>query len=265
MIRLAIAAMVAALVVPGCGGRSGDVDAYRELTPRSAPVLFVNGQSNATGLDMPEASLYSSPSILSRDASGWVPARAELAGYRPAGIGAWAGRVMRTRISESGGIGYVDNLGWPSAPIAYFLPDSPDAGGLHGEPDPDRRNNYRIARDTWTESGVEPTVIAWSQGEADIGTSEEDYASALAALTAAWIRDYPALERIVVIRTAEKACGVDTSAVRAAQKAVVEREDFPIDLVDVDDLTGDPSVHTGCHYTLAGYDRIADRVLDHLD
>lgn len=269
MTRDGLRMLVAGCALSACDGEVL-VSTSEETSPNAVPSvavvhLFVNGQSNATGLDMPEASLYDSPHTLTRDETGWVPARAGLSGWRAAGIGAWAGRVMSVRGAAPDAPSYVDNVGWPGKSIAYFLPDSDEVGGLHGRKDPAMRNNYRIARDTWTEAGVEPTVLAWSQGESDFAMTPSEYEEALSSLLVAWRQDYPALERIVIIRTAEKACGADTTSVRAAQSAVVEAAGPQVVLVDVDDLTGDPSHHTGCHYTFSGYERLADRVLDALD
>jgi len=232
--------------------------------PTAMPVLFVNGQSNATALELPEATIYNGRDLLTWSHDGWVPARAERAGHRPLGIGAWAGRVMRSLLLAGGEVARVDNFGWPGKSIAYFLPNSTSVALIEGDYDPAMRNQYRVARDTWTASGVEPTLLVWSQGEADADTSSMLHFNELSSLLAAWWLDYPKLERVLLIKTAANACGRDTSGVRAAQELVAARDPRVV-LVNVDDLTKVAEYHTGCHYTLAGYERIADHVLVHLE
>lgn len=224
-----------------------------------APVLFVHGQSNATALEFPAASVYNGPDLLTWEAGAWVPARSELAGHMPGGVGVLAGRLMRALLGESLAVGRIDNHGWPGKALAYFLPESSDVALVNGDYDPDGRNIYRVARDTWTASGIEPTLLLWSQGEADADVPATVYAHELRTLIDAWWRDYPRLTRIVIVQTAAGACGRNTAGVRAAQSAAVA-SDPRVRLVVVDDFTGDPAYHTGCHYTLAGYERIADWV-----
>lgn len=229
----------------------------------AVPVLYVNGQSNATVGKQPAASVYNGDDLLTWSGGTWVPARADQGVEEALGIGAWAGRVMRTSLSSVGGVGRADNFGHPGAPIAYFLPQSTDIALAVGVYDVAKRNNYKLARDTWTASGVEPTVLAWAQGEADGGASKDQHFSALSTLVDAWWEDYPKLERVLLIKTAEGACGADVTGVRAAEMAQAAA-DARVVLIDLDDLTKEPAYHNGCHYTLAGYEQLADRILGRL-
>ncbi|MBM4373483.1 MAG: hypothetical protein FJ095_00245 [Deltaproteobacteria bacterium] len=226
----------------------------------SDSVLFVNGQSNATTFEFPEAGIYDSADLLTWEGEGWVTAKVGLPGHVGAGVGALAGRTMRGILGSSEVPGRVDNHGWPGQALSYFLPASSDVAMVAGDVDSSGRNNYRLARDSWTASGAEPTVVLWAQGEADGEASAAEYGASLETLVAAWWHDYPKLERIVIVQTAEGACGRRTDGVRAAQ-ATVAAVDPRVRLVLVDDLTRDPAYHDGCHYTLAGYERLADRAV----
>jgi hypothetical protein len=238
----------------------GDGGAGGTAAPSSDPVLFVNGQSNATTREFPEASVYDGPDLLTWTGVDWGAAQAGIAGHVGQGVGVLAGRAMRGIVGGAEVAGRVDNHGWPGQALSYFLPDSLEVAMVAGDVDPLGRNNYRLARDSWTASGVEPTVLLWVQGEANGGDSAEDYGANLESLLAAWWRDYPKLEHIVIVQTAEGACGAKTSGVRTAQASAAAK-DPRIRLVFVDDLTNDPTHSNGCHYTLAGYECLADRVV----
>ncbi len=223
------------------------------------PIVFVNGQSNATAGYWASAAVYNGPDLVTWDGAKWATAFADLGGDNVLGTGPWAGRLTRS-LMKGGDTGRVQNLGWPGKAIAYFLPTSLDVAIINGTLDAMNRNNYAVARAMWTDAGYEPHLIGWAQGEADGGRSKTAYHADLTALIAAWTKDFPALERVLLLKTAASACGADTSGVRAAQEQVAS-ENALVSLVSADDLTGVALYHGGCHYTLSGYDLIADRML----
>ena len=239
-----------------CGG--GMVHKWKEQ-----PVIYVSGQSNATGGWFPAAGVYNSQYITTWDPTDekWKIAKAELGGDYYFGMGSWAGRLSRKLLDlsiVSSSTLKIKNHGWPGMSLSYFLPDSKE---------PSKRNavlnDYTQARTSWTKSGYEPNVICWAQGEQDSLTPKDTYYAGLKSLVDAWHVDYPKVEVIVMVKTADGACNGNTSKVREVQEQIAQ--EYPeISLINLDDLTKNPKYHDGCHYTLEGYEIMADRILDKL-
>jgi len=230
---------------------------------KQQPVIYVSGQSNATGGWWPLAGVYNSQNILTWDQTDekWKIAKAELGGEYEFGIGSWAGRLSRKLLDlsiVSSPTIRIKNHGWPGMNLSYFLPNSNEPSKRNPS-----KNDYAQAKNSWTTSGYEPNVICWAQGEAAALTSKETYYAGLKSLVDAWQIDYPKLEIIVMVKTAEGACGVNTNKVREVQEQI-SKEYSEISLINLDDLTKNATYHDGCHYTLEGYEIMADRILNKL-
>ena len=188
-------------------------------------------------------------------------AKAELGGEYYFGMGPWAGRLSRKLLDMSivsSTTLKIKNHGWPAMSLSYFLPDSKEPSKRNAA-----LNDYIQARTSWTKSGSEPNVICWSQGEQDAGTPKDTYYKGLKSLVDAWHVDYPKVEVIIMVKTAEGACSGNSNKVREVQEQIAQ--EYPeISLVNLDDLTKNPKYHDGCHYTLEGYEIMADRILDKL-
>jgi hypothetical protein len=66
-----------------------------------------------------------------------------------------------------------------------------------------------------------------------------------------------------MVKTAEGACNGNAINVREVQEQIAQ--EYPdISLINLDDLTKNPKFHDGCHYTLEGYEILADRMLETL-
>jgi len=230
---------------------------------KQQPVIYVSGQSNATGGWLPLAGVYNSQNILTWDQTDekWKIAKAELGGEYEFGIGSWAGRLSRKLLDlsiVSSPTIRIKNHGWPGMNLNYFLPNSNEPSKRNPS-----KNDYTEAKNSWTMSGYEPNVICWAQGEADALTSKEAYYAGLKSLVDAWQIDYPKLEIIVMVKTAADACGANTNKVREVQEQI-SKEYSEISLINLDDLTKNVTYHDGCHYTLEGYEIMADRILNKL-
>jgi len=232
-------------------------------TWKQQPVIYVSGQSNATGGWWPPASVYNSQNILTWDPKDekWKIAKAEFGGDYTFGIGPWAGRLSHKLLDlsiVSSPTIRIKNHGWPGMSLSYFLPNSNEPSKRNPS-----KNDYTQAKISWTASGYEPNVICWAQGEADASTSQATYYTGLKSLVDAWQIDYPKLEIIVMVKTAEGACGPNTNTVREVQEQI--SKEYPeISLINLDDLTKNATYHDGCHYTLEGYEIMADRILNKL-
>jgi len=230
---------------------------------KQQPVIYVSGQSNATGGWWPPASVYNSQNILTWDPKDekWKIAKAELGGDYTFGIGPWAGRLSHKLLDlsiVSSPTIRIKNHGWPGMSLSYFLPDSNEPSKRNPT-----KNDYTQAKNSWTASGYEPNVICWAQGENDAATPKATYYTGLKSLVDAWQIDYPKLEIIVMVKTAEGACGANTNKVREVQEQV-SKEYSEISVINLDDLTKNATYHDGCHYTLEGYEIMADRILNKL-
>ena len=218
--------------------------------------ILVDGQSNALGsvyyANMDKPCLESGvegQDLLSWSGSALVPADGNGQGkiyYTDQSIGLWAAHFGRALI-EHGWRAAIINRSVAGKPISYFLPG--DMSGHYAE----------VLLDVQS-SKVVPRALVWSQGEADgtLMTSQAAYQSMFATLHKNWLHDFPGIDYFVVIKTAAGACGADTTTVRAAQDDFAHTFD-DVTIVDVDDLTGDKTYHTGCHYTYAGYKVFAAR------
>ena len=237
-----------------CGG--GMVHKWKEQ-----PVIYVSGQSNATGGWFPAAGVYNSQYITTWDPTDekWKIAKAELGGDYYFGMGSWAGRLSRKLLDMSivsSSTLKIKNHGWPGMSLSYFLPDSKEPSKRNAA-----LNDYTQARTSWTKSDYEPNVICWAQGEQYALTPKDTYYTGLKSLIDAWHVDYPKVEVIVMVKTAEGACNGNTNSVREVQEQI--SQEYPeISLINLDDLTKNPKYHDGCHYTLEGYEIMADRILD---
>ncbi len=237
---------------------------------------MIDGQSNAA-VALPPSIQYVSVDLLTWDGKAWVQGYPHVVAYEPQGLGSMGGHVTRS-LMQGDGIGRAINTAEGGQEIGHFLPSSSEVAFIYDTtPDPHGRNNYELTRDFWTDSGIEPRVICWSQGESDPGRTQEDQQADLEALIGAWWTDYPELERIVIVQTAQASpqpgvCTLSSEGVRAAEQAVAKRTNG-VFLVTVDDLTvlpasgsyDDSPTFDGCHYKFPGYEAIAERILAALD
>ena len=240
----------------GCG--NGVVHKWKEQ-----PVIYVSGQSNATGGWYPPAGVYNTQNVTTWDHTDekWKMAKAELGGDYSFGIGSWAGRLSSKLLDLSVVTSKtlkIKNHGWPGKSLSYFLPDSQEPSKRNAA-----QNDYNQARTSWTKSGSEPNIICWAQGEQDTLTPKDTYYKTLKSLVDAWHVDYHEVEVIIMVKTAEGACNGNTINVREVQEQIAQ--EYPdISLINLDDLTKNPKFHDGCHYTLEGYEILADRILETL-
>jgi hypothetical protein len=96
-------------------------------------------------------------------------------------------------------------------------------------------------------------AMLWYQGESD-GEEVAAYTTRFATLHAAWMQDYPALEKTYLFQT-RKGCGVNYAGVREFLRTA---PDLYPDL-EVMSTTAAPQ-HDGCHYYYAGYRELGDRI-----
>lgn len=226
--------------------------------------ILVSGQSNAVASvqmlmhDKNEPRLpdgIAGPDLLSWDGAKLVQADGDAVGkgkHTGHTIGLWAAHLGRHIIAATGERLAVINRGDGGKSLDHFLP-----GGA----------NYALMRDHVLASGVRPRALVMSQGESDgsdlAATSADAYYAGLCEWHAAIAIDYPDAI-VVIVGTSSDTCGGDSSQVRAAQSRFAATH-AGVTLLDVDDMTGDADLHTGCHYTYAGYvlwsERLADLLL----
>lgn len=231
--------------------------------PEPLPIdaLLINGQSNAVAsvlmlkTDKNEPHLppgITGPDLLSWDGTALVEADGDAIGkgqHTQATIGLWAAHLGRQLLDQSGGEIVIINRAVGGKPIAYFMPG---------------QGNYELMRDHVLASGARPKAFVIAQGENDgangEATSTDVYFARLCEWRAALLADFPTLTRFVIVETSSATCGGDSSEVRDAQQRFADAH-ADVVLVDVDDMTGDPLYHTGCHYTYdPGYTTWADRI-----
>jgi len=229
------------------------------------PSLLINGQSNAlasvlmlkTDKNIPHLpNGIEGQDLLSWDGDALVQADGNGVGkgqYIGPEIGLWAAHLGRQLLDDAGGELVIINRAVGGRSISYFLPG---------------KGNYELMRDHVQAAGLEPKAYVWSQGENDgasgEATSSDEYLARLCELHGAVLGDYPTIGRFVVVGTSSATCGGDSSEVRDAQQRFADAH-ADVVLVDVDDMTGDPLYHTGCHYTYTpGYTTWADRIQEAL-
>lgn len=247
--------IVGLVVLTACGPTTTEPTA-----PPPIDALLVNGQSNAVASvlmlmeDKNEPHLplgIEGPDIVSWDGAALVQADGDAVGkgkHVGATIGLWAAHLGRDIADASNQTIAIINRGDGGKPIEHFVPG---------------QGNYEIMRDHVLASGVRPRAIVWWQGENDgaLGeaTSSDEYFAGLCELHAAWTQDYPTVGRFVIVSTSSATCGGDSSEVNDAKQRFADAHPNVVYL-DIDDLTFEPDMFTGCHYTYPGYVEIAQRL-----
>jgi hypothetical protein len=223
--------------------------------------ILVSGQSNAVASvlmlehnkNVPRLPVgITGPDLMSWNGAELVEADGDAVGkgkHTGHTIGLWAAHLGRHIIDATGEPLAVINRGDGGKAIDFFLPSGA---------------NYALMRDHVLASGVRPRAFVISQGESDgsalAATSADAYYARLCEWHAAIAIDYPDAI-VIIVGTSSDTCGGDSSQVRSAQSRFAATH-AGVTLLDVDDMTGDADLHTGCHYTYAGYMLWAGRIAD---
>jgi hypothetical protein len=228
--------------------------------------FIIMGQSNAqaTANDEP-VSDTSNPWLKTYDADiGWGPAIAKPATNWGSKVGFWGMKLGQDLVAQHSMPICLINGALGGTPIASHQPNPTNPalplGSEYGEQTYsnlfNRVNNARLTH------GIRG--IFWHQGENDSGTTALvgpnylTYEQNFINLTAAWIRDYPNVQRYVIYQMAPNPCGIGpfASELREVQRTL-PRLYSKMTLMHNHGLAG----YDGCHYTKLGYDNMAARLL----
>lgn len=222
---------------------------------KAPPLSFIiNGQSNAYAAKQngsTSAAFNEGPDILTKFAGSFVEAKGgDL--IENASIGQWGITLARLMLDEVGGNAVVfqgSNAAQVDNHIAEYLPG---AGS----------GNYNTLKARVDASELEPRWLIWSQGESDFDTLEPDYLSRFTTLHAAWLADFPSLEKIVIIKIVEPITGgLSSVPVGGAQRTAAATLDRVV-LMSVDDLAVLTAGWNGIHFLYEqGYREHANRLL----
>lgn len=211
--------------------------------------ILAMGQSNIMAVptrftETPPADLEG-PDVFVSNGTHAVVADVDSGADSPPGIGVLLGRLAR-QIIDTGRYKRVRfACGIQSgASITTFIPG---------------QTNYVNMKARAEAISLQPKRFVYDQGEEDYGMDQSTYEGHLTNILDTAHTDWSTLRQVILVRTADGACGNDTSTVRAAQTAVANgRTDTK--LVDIDDIWADHEGSDGCHFYIEGYDDIGLRI-----
>ena len=227
--------------------------------------FIIEGQSNAQATDTGTAQEdVSAPWVKTYDASlGWGPAYA-----RPTSpnwgskVGFWGMKLAQDIVAQHSMPVCLINGAVGGTYIAQHQPNPANRTVGAGTYDiyANLLNRVIAARLTHGIRGV-----FWHQGESDASTFgpplEPDYLSYeqnFLSMSSAWKQDFPNFQRYVVFQIAPNPCGIGpfASEIREVQRQL-PRLYSNMSLVNSIAVPG----YEGCHYSIAGYENLASRVL----
>lgn len=233
-----------------------DISLVRRVDRLVAGDAFaIVGQSNADSAKYNgSAFLYENPFVRTfglntASAAGtianqsWLPATGDGSFNQIGGIGQW-GLVMGNRLATQLGIPVaILNAGHGGRAISFFQRDETDHDNVN--------TNYGRMLYRLSQAGLANSLrgMFFYQGESDEDDNEAAaHDEGLARLRAAWLEDYPSLERLFLFQVRE-GCGVARFdlGVRERERLFAGRY-AGISLMSVTGLNG----HDGCHFAFSG-------------
>ncbi|NOY06026.1 MAG: hypothetical protein GXO82_05270, partial [Chlorobi bacterium] len=161
--------------------------------------------------------------------------------------GAW-GIKLQQLIKETYGVPVcIINGGSGGSSIEYNLPDNTNRMNLN--------TTYGRLLYRATKAGVADHVkaIFWHQGESNTNSTWVNYKSNFKKLFQAWRQDYPSIQKRYVFQIRPGCGGANQSELREVQR------NFYSANIEIMSTTAIPG-HDGCHYTAAGYFRMAEQL-----
>jgi hypothetical protein len=181
--------------------------------------------------------------------------------YYAAYVGVWGKKLQYILAKETGVPNLLINTAVGATPIsAHLASHAPSRSPAYGVPGKDERIYDRAFRKL-TEAGLASSLkaIFWYQGESDADSGAALYEKKFDSLYRSWKLDYKGLQKIFTLQINLGCAGGQQSQVRNTQAEIAKKHDDIVIMSTVGNTAEDRDADN-CHYTAAGYLKIADKV-----